>query len=195
MPPLDVIIVNSQSTTPPEHADTLAQANLDKGGEHAKQQEVAPSPKPAEKPNEKKTVAKLEQLSQKAEQAAGQLALKGMVNPKDYLTGSPMDAEIINRLIDMKDKGLEYLSTKGATGSGLQIVMAKPMADLLQYSTTAKMAKNALDQGISKFGAESGYDKAALYNQAKKIFFLMTRRVNPWQRSALRAKWSHPPMA
>lgn len=64
MPPLEVVLVNSQSQAPKE-AELLAQANLDHAGEQEKQAQATATLHPIETKKIKPSVTKVEKLSQK----------------------------------------------------------------------------------------------------------------------------------
>lgn len=121
---------------------------------------------------QKKAEAKAAE-EQKAAQGTMMTMLQSMTDPKDYLSGAPTDPQVVKGFSDIYQKGLNLISgTKGLNNNMLAMALAPDIAKLSQYGTVAKVIKKGLDEGISKFTEDSGYDKNALYDIAKKeIFF------------------------
>jgi hypothetical protein len=121
---------------------------------------------------QKKAQAKADE-EQKAGQNTMLTMLTSMTDPKDYLSGAPTDPQVVKGFSDIYQKGLNLITgTKGINNNMLAMALSPDIAKLAQYGTTAKVIKKGLDEGIAKFTEDSGYDKNALYDLAKKdIFF------------------------
>jgi hypothetical protein len=99
-------------------------------------------------------------------------ALLSMADPKDYLSGSPYDPNVVEGFNKIYKHGMELMETPGMTTSMLYAGLAPEVENVTKYATIAKVSKKGLDEGITKYGDNAGYDKAALYNQAiNSVFF------------------------
>lgn len=90
-PPLEVVLVNSKSTTKPYKADVLAQANLDGGG-NTDQKRQAKSPLPVLPESQSTDLAVATQRTQMLEQQAHQLLVQNKSKSTVSLAPKKLDA-------------------------------------------------------------------------------------------------------
>lgn len=110
------------------------------------------------------------------ENAANQAVMNKMIlefsDPKDYLSGSPYDPKIVEGFSNIQQEAIDLLQkNKGINATMLYSYLAPKVAKIAKYATIAKVSKKALDEGITKYGENQGYDKSALYNQARNSVF------------------------
>ena len=98
-------------------------------------------------------------------------ALLSMADPKDYLSGSPYDPNVVEGFNKLYKHGMELMDIPGMTTSMLYAGLAPEVENVTKYATIAKVSKKGLDEGITKYGDNAGYDKAALYNKARNSVF------------------------
>lgn len=115
-------------------------------------------------------------LAQKrAEEKRSQLSsaskfLIDYLDPKDFLTGTNYDPQIIAGFNELLQEGAT-LAREGADINTLLMALGPKVNKLIQYSTKAKLLNQHLKDQLSKIPKNSGYDISALEREAKKSAF------------------------
>jgi hypothetical protein len=113
-----------------------------------------------------------EQLQQQKE---GRIAstnkfLADYLDPKERLTGTNYDPEIVKQLGDVLQEGSQ-LAGKGANVSDIMMALGPKVNRINEYSTKAKLVNQNIKAATEKLKGYGGYNIAALEDEAKKIAF------------------------
>lgn len=113
-----------------------------------------------------------EQLAERegARSAATGKFLADYLDPKDFLTGTYYDPQIVQGLNDLLVEGAE-LSRKGADPNMLMMALAPKVNRLSQYSTKAKLLNENLKKQLGYFKPQMGYDIPKLEQEARRTAF------------------------
>lgn len=113
------------------------------------------------------------QLDDAAKQhaAANKNALNKWVDdyadPKENLSGTPTDPEMVQGYANLLEKGRKFiLENPGADQSSVTMVLSKDAAKLAKYAATAKVIKNKVADNMKAVPENSGYDKFKLQQKA-----------------------------
>lgn len=113
------------------------------------------------------------QEEQEGKRAATSKFLTNYLDPKDHLTGTAYDPQIVSGLQDLLQQG-EQLASKGADTNSILMALGPQVSKLNQYSTTAKLINQNIKNSVSKIAGTNkyvGYDADALTQQALKQAF------------------------
>lgn len=113
------------------------------------------------------------QEEQEGKRAATSKFLTNYLDPKDHLTGTAYDPQIVSGLQDLLQQG-EQLASKGADQNSILMALGPQVSKLNQYSTTAKLISQNIKNSVSKIAGTNkyiGYDADALTQQALKQAF------------------------
>lgn len=122
------------------------------------------------------TVQRLEaeerQLAQQreAKQLATSKFLTDYLDPKDRLTGTNYDPEIVKQLNQTLQEGAA-LASKGASTADIMMALGPKVNRINEYSTKAKLINQNIKSQLDKVKAYGGYNIAALEDEAKKMAF------------------------
>lgn len=113
--------------------------------------------------------------AQLAEQRDGRIAatskfLTNYLDPKDRLTGTNYDPEIVNQLQSTLQQGAE-LASKGASTADILMALGPQVNKINEYSTKAKLINQNIKSQLDKIKGYGGYNIAALEDEAKKAAF------------------------
>ena len=110
-------------------------------------------------------------LQQQGKQAATSKFLTDYLDPKDHLTGTNYDPQIVSGFQDVLQKANELVS-KGANTSDVLMAIGPSVSKLNQYSTTAKSINQRIKDQVGQLKQYPGYNLEALQSQAlKKAFY------------------------
>lgn len=96
--------------------------------------------------------------------------LSGMLDKKDFLTGTNYDPEIVRQLNEAMQEGSE-LASKGADTPTIMMALGPKISRLSEYSTKAKQINQRIKDQIALIPQTAGYDKRLLEEEAKKLAF------------------------
>lgn len=107
------------------------------------------------------------QVSRRASTAS---FLSNYLSPKDHLTGTNYDPQIVQGFDDLLQEGTK-LATQGADSNMIMMALSPRVAKLNQYSTTAKLVSQRIKDQLSQIPANAGYNKGKLEEVARKTAF------------------------
>lgn len=107
---------------------------------------------------------------QEGKKAASTKFIADYLDPKQRLTGSPYDPEIVTGLNNILTEASDLIG-KGAPLSDVMIAMGPKIGKINEYSTKAKLIQNNIKQSADRLKGYGGYNLAALEDQAKKMAF------------------------
>lgn len=111
-----------------------------------------------------------EKSNQAAKKATSAAFLSNYLNPKDNLTGTAYDPEIVKGFDELMQQGIK-LATEGADQNMMMMALAPGVAKLNQYSTSAKLVNQRVKEQLANIPANAGYDKQKLEELAKRVAF------------------------
>ncbi len=119
---------------------------------------------------QKQKQAREAKVAASANKKAMQDALKNMMDPKDYFTGSLYDPQINQKLYDTYSKANEFIEKNpNATDVQLNTYMAPYLRDLSAYSVGAKTAKSTIDESMKN--VPDWVDKQKVYDESVNLTF------------------------
>lgn len=112
------------------------------------------------------------QLAQQREgrQAATTKFLTDYLDPKERLTGTNYDPEIVTGLQGILQDGAA-LAAKGASISDIIMALGPRVNKINEYSTKAKLINQQIKQSAERLKGYGGYNLGALEDEAKKMAF------------------------
>jgi len=116
--------------------------------------------------------ANAERLAQQKEsrQTATAKFLTDYLDPKDHLTGTAYDPQIVSGLSNILQQG-QQLAAKGVNTNDILMALGPQVARLNQYSVTAKTINQRIKDQVARLKPYSGYNLEALQSQALKNAF------------------------
>lgn len=113
-----------------------------------------------------------DQLAQQKEGrvAANTKFLTDYLDPKDRLTGTNYDPEIVKQLQETLQEGAA-LAAKGANTADIMMALGPKVNKINEYSTKAKLVQQQVKSSLDKLKGYGGYNIAALEDEAKKLAF------------------------
>lgn len=113
--------------------------------------------------------------NQLAQQREGRIAATGKfltdyLDPKDRLTGTNYDPEIVRQLNDALVEGAD-LARKGAGASDIIMALGPKVGKINEYSQKAKLINKQIIDATSKLKGYKGYNTDAILEEAKKLAF------------------------
>ncbi len=111
------------------------------------------------------------QRQQTARKGASATFLTNYLDPKDRLTGTNYDPEIVKGFDDLLQEGIKLVNT-GADTNMVMMALAPKVSKLNEYSTKAKLVNQRLKEQLAQIPANSGYDKGRLEQQARQAAFM-----------------------
>lgn len=113
-----------------------------------------------------------QQLAQQREgkQLATTKFLTDYLDPKDRLTGTNYDPEIVKQLQETLQEGAA-LSAKGASTADIMMALGPKVNKINEYSTKAKLINQQIKQSTDRLKGYGGYNLGALEDEAKKMAF------------------------
>lgn len=116
--------------------------------------------------------ARNQQLAQQreAKQLATSKFLTDYLDPKDRLTGTNYDPEIVNQLNQTLQEGAA-LASKGASTADIMMALGPKVNKINEYSTKAKLINQQIKQSTDRLKGYGGYNLGALEDEAKKMAF------------------------
>lgn len=98
------------------------------------------------------------------------LLLSNYLDPKDHLTGTNYDPEIVSQLNEAMQHGVE-LAAKGADTASIMMALGSKVNKISEYSTKAKLIDQQIKNSVTRLKPYKGYNIEALEQQAKKVAF------------------------
>lgn len=96
--------------------------------------------------------------------------LTDYLDPKERLTGTNYDPEIVKQFDDLLMQG-SALASKGASASDIQMALGPQVNKINEYSTKAKLINQQIKQSTERLKGYGGYNLGALEDEAKKMAF------------------------
>lgn len=109
-------------------------------------------------------------LAERGRQDATGKFVQSYLDPKDYLTGTAYDPQIVSGLQSLLQQG-EELTSKGASTSDVLMALGPQVQKINDYSTKAKLINNNIKNSIGRLKGYTGYDPEALEQEARKQAF------------------------
>lgn len=112
---------------------------------------------------------------QLAQQKEGRMAATGKflqdyLDPKDRLTGTNYDPEIVKQLNDAMIEGAD-LAKKGASSAEIMMALGPKVGKINEYSQKAKLINQQIKDATGKLKGYKGYNVDAITDEAKKMAF------------------------
>jgi hypothetical protein len=116
--------------------------------------------------------ARDQQLAQQQEgkKLATTKFLTDYLDPKERLTGTNYDPEIVNQLQTALQEG-SALASKGASSADIMMALGPKVNKINEYSTKAKLINQQVKQSVERLKGYGGYNIGALEDEAKKRAF------------------------
>lgn len=96
--------------------------------------------------------------------------LTDFLNPKDRLTGTNYDPEIVRQLNEALTEGAE-LASKGADAASIIMALGPKVGKINEYSQKAKLVNKQITDATAKLKGYKGYNTDAITEEAKKMAF------------------------
>lgn len=96
--------------------------------------------------------------------------LTDYLDPKERLTGTNYDPEIVKQLDTILGEGAA-LASKGASTSDIMMALGPKVGKVNEYSTKAKLINQQIKQSAERLKGYGGYNIGALEDEAKKRAF------------------------
>lgn len=109
-------------------------------------------------------------LQKQGRQAATSKFLADYLDPKDHLTGTNYDPQIVGGFNTILQQA-QQLASKGASTPDIMMAIGPSVNKLNQYSVTAKQIDQTIKGQLQKLKPYSGYNLEALETEAKKQAF------------------------
>lgn len=103
-------------------------------------------------------------------QTATSKFLADYLDPKEHLTGTNYDPQIVGGFQDVLQKAQD-LAAKGANTNDILMAIGPSVSKLNQYSTKAKLINDQVKNSVSKLKSYQGYNTEALQQEALKNAF------------------------
>ena len=107
---------------------------------------------------------------QQGRQAATSKFLTDYLDPKEHLTGTNYDPQIVSGFHDILQQA-QSLATKGAPTADIMMAIGPSVSRLNDYSTKAKLINTQIKDSVSKLKPYTGYNPEAIEQEAKKQAF------------------------
>lgn len=112
-----------------------------------------------------------EQQRREGVRKAGNAAfLQGLLDPKDFLTGTKLDPNITKGVSDILETGMQLSQTEGMDNATLQMALMPKYRQLSEYSQKAKTIRADVEEQLKNM--PKGYNKQALLDEAMKAAFV-----------------------
>lgn len=105
-----------------------------------------------------------------AKQLATSKFLTDYLDPKERLTGTNYDPEIVTQLQQTLQEGA-MLAAKGASTADIMMALGPKVNKINEYSTKAKLVNQQIKQSTDRLKGYGGYNLGALEDEAKKMAF------------------------
>lgn len=96
--------------------------------------------------------------------------LTNYLDPKDHLTGTNYDPEIVKGFDDLLQEGAA-LANEGADPNMILMALSPKVAKLNEYSTKAKLVNQRIKEGLSLVPSNGGYNKSEWDKETRKLAF------------------------
>ncbi len=103
-------------------------------------------------------------------QAATSKFLTDYLDPKDHLTGTNYDPQIVGGFQNVLQQA-QQLASKGASTNDILMAIGPSVSKLNDYSTKAKLIDQQIKSSVAKLKAYPGYNPEAVESEAKKAAF------------------------
>lgn len=96
--------------------------------------------------------------------------LQGMLDPKDFLSGTMFDPNITKGINDLMEQGIQLSQTEGMDNATLQMSLMPAYRRLSNYSQKAKTIKSAVEGRLKDL--PQGYNKSEMLKEALNAAFI-----------------------
>lgn len=122
--------------------------------------------------NMEKRAYRDEQLAYQREgkRAATAKGVTDYLNPKDFLTGTNYDPEIVKQLNEALQEGMA-LASKGADTPTIMMALGAKVNRISEYSTKAKLLDGGIKSSLARLKPYKGFNVDAIEQEAKKSAF------------------------
>jgi hypothetical protein len=96
--------------------------------------------------------------------------LEGFANPKDHLSGSPYDPEIVKGFNDMLQKGLQ-LAQSGADQNTILMALGPQAGQLTEYAQKAKVLNEQMNESLKLVGQIKSVDRGRFVEEFRNRAF------------------------
>lgn len=103
--------------------------------------------------------------------AATSKFLTDYLDPKDHLTGTTYDPQIVGGFQNILQQA-QQLASKGASTNSILMAIGPSVSKLNQYSVTAKQINENIKNQVQKLKPYAGYNLEAIQSEAQKAAFL-----------------------
>lgn len=110
-------------------------------------------------------------IEMEGKQAATSKFLTNYLDPKDHLTGTNYDPQIVNGFQNVLQQA-QGLASKGASTSDILMAIGPTVSKLNDYSTKAKLVNQQIKDSLGRLKGYQGYNIDALESEAKKAAFM-----------------------
>jgi len=111
------------------------------------------------------------QRQQTAKKAASGQFLSSYLNPKDNLTGTNYDPQIVAGFDGLLQKGMQ-LANEGADTNMILMALSPEVAKLNEYSTKAKLVNERIKSQLAQIPKNAGYDISKLEQETRTNAFM-----------------------
>lgn len=143
---------------------------LDLSGFNTPEQQFGGLYKAAERVDQNRREDERVAREQEGRQAATSKFMTDYLDPKDHLTGTNYDPQIVGGFQDILQKA-QTLAAKGANTNDILMAIGPSVSKLNQYSTTAKAINQRIKDQVARLKPYAGYNLEALQSQALKTAF------------------------
>lgn len=109
-------------------------------------------------------------MEKEGRQAATSKFLTDYLDPKDHLTGTAYDPQIVGGLQNLLQQG-QMLASKGANTSDILMALGPQVAKITDYQTKAKLINDQIKSSVQRIKQFTGYNPEAVESEAKKAAF------------------------
>lgn len=110
-------------------------------------------------------------LQQQGRQAATSKFLADYLDPKEHLTGTNYDPQIVSGFNNVLQQA-QGLASKGASTSDILMAIGPSVNKLNEYSTKAKLINDQVKNYVTKLKPYTGFNQEALQSEALKKAFI-----------------------
>ena len=105
-----------------------------------------------------------------AKKAASSSFLTNYLDPKDFLTGTNYDPQIVKGVNDLLSEGSK-LASQGVSSNEIMMALSPSVSRLWQYSAAAKNINQRIKDQLALIPANAGYNKAKMEELARREAF------------------------
>lgn len=108
---------------------------------------------------------------QEGRKQASATFLKNYLDPKDFLSGTNYDPQIVKGIQEALTEGAA-LAAKGASSADIMMALGPKVSRIGEYSTKAKLINQQVKNSVNRLKPYKGYNVEALEQEALKMAFM-----------------------